>query len=68
MIACLLASSVLPMGCFKDPDATGEGGIGAPGVPPAKVLSDEEAYKLQQQRDAELSKESNRATKGPGPT
>jgi len=50
------ASQLLWSGCGSTPDATGEAGIGAPGKPPATVLSDEEAHKLQLQQEADMLK------------
>jgi hypothetical protein len=55
----LLLTLVIPMGCGADPDKTGENGIGAAGVPPQKVMTEEEARQFQLQQEAELTKASN---------
>ncbi len=49
----LLTARLFPIGCGKDPDATGEVGIGAPGKvdPSIPVVSDAEAYKAQLKRE-----------------
>jgi hypothetical protein len=60
ILLLLCTTPVIPMGCTKNPDATGEAGIGAPGVPPAQVLSDEEARKIQLKQEEELTKASNK--------
>jgi|GEM_PF-5629589 len=58
--ALVLTAGVFPFGCGKDPDATGDAGIGAPGKydPSLPVLSDEDAMKEQLKREAEISRKS----------
>jgi hypothetical protein len=61
ILAFLFTPLALTMGCSKDPDATGENGIGAPGVvnPETVKLSDQEAHKLQEKQEEELRNASN---------
>ena len=61
LVPALLTCVLGLVGCGDNPDQTGAGetGIGAPGkLPDTPVPSEDEAYKQQQERDMEISKES----------
>lgn len=61
LVAGLVTGTLSLIGCGGNADQTGPGetGIGAPGkLPDTPVPSEDEAYKLQQERDKEISKES----------
>jgi hypothetical protein len=60
MILFLFTLLACPMGCSKNPDATGEAGIGAPGTPPAQIPSEEELRQIQLKQDEAYSKSSNK--------